>query len=350
MKAVKSLAVVLVLLLGLVWMNCEVEIPLPLQSSSEQDANLSKVSGNMSRVMTIQDRHTNDLLTIKNVIGTATTKLPDGRLAIKILAREMNFDRPIPEVLDGVPVIVEQVGEVKAQLAEGVYIDRYRPVACGVSGGNYNFYRSNQLGWVCDGGTIGCVVKKGGKKYFLSNNHIFAHANREKIGSGIVQPATLDNECSQSEQDIVAKLTDFNQILWGPLRNINEIDAAIAEILPGVDFTCAMICGYTPKSTVAEATLGLEVKKCGRTTGLTYGEVTGVNVTIVVNYMPDGYARFDNQIQFTKLTDSGDSGSLTVTKTGNKPVALQFAGGSTASFGNPIQSVLNYFGVTVCSN
>jgi len=332
-----------------IWIGCEMgrrDLTGP-READQKDFRHSNVTFSIDQVMEIQNRHTDQLLTVANVVGTATTILPDGNYAVKILVKNEDAAAKIPELTENVPVVVEVVGEV---IAHDVYTGRYRPVPNGVSGGCYEYYRENQLGYVYDGGTIGCIVEKGGTKYFLSCNHVFAHANREKIGTPIVQPGLIDVGGLQNPDDIVGYLSDFNQIKWRPLRNSNVIDAAIAEIAPGVDYTCDMICGYTPDTVPATAVLGMTVKKCGRTTGYTEGEVVGINVTIVVNYMPDGYARFDNQIQFTKIASSGDSGSLVVTQDGNHPVGLEFAGSDVASFANPIQEILDYFGVSICGN
>ncbi len=305
------------------------------------------VSQNLDKVKEVQKRQTNGLLKIDNVIGTGVTAFPEGGYAIKIMTQKAGMENSLPKVLEGVPIIVANIGKVNAH---DVFTERYRPVECGVSGGSYNYYRSNQHGYIYDGGTIGCVVQKAGKKYFLSNNHVFAHANREPIGAPVVQPGLIDVGGVQNPEDIVANLSAFNRILFGALRNTNVIDAAIAEIQPGIEFNCAMISGYTPSTVVATAEIGMPVKKTGRTTGLTFGEVTDVNVTIVVNYGLDGKARFDNQIGFTDIADSGDSGSLVVTESGNQPLGLEFAGSDVASFGNPIQAVLDYFGVQICGD
>ena len=319
----------------------------PAQQESLDDLsaiNLS-VSQDINKVKEVQKRQTDGLLKIDNVIGTGITAFPDGGYAIKVMTQKAGLENSLPKVLEGVPVIVANIGKVSAH---DVFIDRYRPVECGVSGGSFNYYRSNQRGYVYDGGTIGCVVQKSGKKYFLSNNHVFAHANREQIGAPVVQPGLIDVGGVQKTEDIVANLSAFNTILFGALRNTNVIDAAIAEIKPGIEFDCAMISGYTASTVVATAEIGMAVKKTGRTTGLTFGEVTDVNVTIVVNYGLDGKARFDNQIGFTDIAGPGDSGSLIVTESGNQPLGLEFAGSDVASFGNPIQEVLDYFGVQIC--
>ncbi|NOY59991.1 MAG: hypothetical protein GXO75_13830 [Calditrichaeota bacterium] len=59
-------------------------------------------------------------------------------------------------------------------------------------------------------------------------------------------------------------------------------------------------------------------------------------------------AVFEYQIGFTDIAGGGDSGSSIVTKNGNDPPALEFAGSDVASFGNPIQAVADYFGVDFC--
>jgi len=265
--------------------------PAQQESLDDLPAINFSVSHNLDKVKEVQKRQTNALLRIDNVIGTGITAFPDGGYAIKIMTQKAGLENSLPKVLEGVPVVIANIGKVNVH---DVFIERYRPVECGVSGGSYNYYRSNQRGYVYDGGTIGCVVQKGGKKYFLSNSHVFAHANREQIGAPVVQPGLIDVGGVQKPEDIVANLSAFNRILFGALRNTNVIDAAIAEIQPGIEFDCAMISGYTPSTVVANSEIGMAVKKTGRTTGLTFGEVTDVKMTIVVNYGLDGKARFDN--------------------------------------------------------
>jgi hypothetical protein len=239
---------------------------------------------------------------------------------------------------------VEAVGEIKALS----YTGRYRPVQEGVSGGNINDRRKVGPYVSCSGGTIGCVVQKNGNSYFLSNNHVFARENKAAIGEDIVQPGLIEVNCSQISNDVVADLSEFKSITFKRNAN-NKIDAAIAMIRPGIDFSCGMICGYTPSATPVTAALNMAVKKCGRTTEYTTGTVNGLNVTVLISYSK-GTARFIGQVQFTDMSDSGDSGSLIVTQSGNNPVALLFAGSSTTTIGNPIQDVLSNFGVTVCGN
>lgn len=106
--------------------------------------------------------------------------------------------------------------------------------------------------------------------------------------------------------------------------------------------------GYgTPNSETTSAELNLEVKKYGRTTGLTQGKVTGVNGAFRVHYS-SGFAIFVGQIviegiEGAEFSAGGDSGSLTVTQSENKPVGLLFAGGGGQTIANPIDAVLIAF-------
>ena len=96
------------------------------------------------------------------------------------------------------------------------------------------------------------------------------------------------------------------------------------------------------------------MKKYGRTTSLTNGSVAEINVMLDVCvevwiYWCQKWARYVDQVAITPGTFSagGDSGSLIVSQTGNRPVALLFAAGSGRTFGSPIGRILDRFDVTI---
>src|SRR6185437_14813174 len=96
--------------------------------------------------------------------------------------------------------------------------------------------------------------------------------------------------------------------------------------------------------------LGVNVRKYGRTTKLTQGQITGVNATIDVCYdlFCFNMGRFFDQIAVccAGFSDGGDSGSLIVSADANKnPIALLFAGDGTLTYGNRIDLVLDRFHV-----
>jgi len=60
--------------------------------------------------------------------------------------------------------------------------DRWRPAPGGVSIGHQQV----------SAGTLGCLVKRDGQVYILSNNHVLADSNNASIGSNILQPGNSD--------------------------------------------------------------------------------------------------------------------------------------------------------------
>ena len=87
------------------------------------------------------------------------------------------------------------------------------------------------------------------------------------------------------------------------------------------------------------ASLGMKVRKHGRTTDYTEGTVVVIGATISVNYGENGVAQFENQIILTPMSAGGDSGSLIVTLEGQLAVALLFAGSDQVTISNPIDEV-----------
>jgi hypothetical protein len=305
----------------------------------------------LEEVMAIQDRHTPTLMAIEGVVGTGTTvlpDLPDGGLAIRIYTETQGVMRVLPESVDGVPVDFKVVGVIRAF----AFTDKVRPVTAGISAGDHDAGNTGPTG------THGSVVTDGSKFFTLSNNHVYADENTENIGNELVQPGDADLPADQDPSEFVfARLSDFNVIRFNveSFINPNVIDAAIGEL--EVDFTCATECGYTPGTTPVPAALNLKVKKCGRTTMQTQGQVAAINVTVDVLY-EHGLARFVDQIEIEPagFAAGGDSGSLVVSDTanangsagGNNPVGLLFAGSDVSTIANPIEQVLDFFNVTFC--
>jgi hypothetical protein len=136
----------------------------------------------------------------------------------------------------------------------------------------------------------------------------------------------------------------------------NIVDAAIARVRVGttdfiVDPTGFIVDIGTPSRETVDPGLGMAVKKSGRTTGLTTGTITAVHATIDVTYGSGKTARFVNQIVVGpgNFIAGGDSGSLMVEDIDTNPraVGLLFAGSSNTAIANPIDDVLNAFGVSM---
>ena len=217
-----------------------------------------------------------------------------------------------------------------------------RPVPIGVSIGNEN---------ECAAGTLGARVLKGGNVYILSNNHVLARQNEASVGERILQPGRYDTspQCSIPANSSIGTLSSFVRINFS---GSNTVDAAIASTTTSLVGSATFTGGYgVPSSTTKDATLGMLVQKCGRTTSCTHGSVASIDASVRVQY-ESGVANFVNQVVITgkrgAFSKAGDSGSLIVTDDANaNPVALLFAGGQTSTIGNPIDAVLSSLGVTI---
>ncbi|UCE62129.1 MAG: hypothetical protein JSU63_10545 [Phycisphaerales bacterium] len=233
-----------------------------------------------------------------------------------------------------------------------------RPVPMGITGGNIEDWRTQGPFVYCCGGTLGGLVENaGGTIFILSNNHVLARVNQAAIGEDIVQPSILDDCFNPDPANAVADLSDFVALDFG--GGTNYVDAAIAEIRAGaVDTSGTVLEIGTLGSDTLAAYVGLNVKKSGRTTGLTFGAVDSVDVSVNVGYTSEcglrradliGY--FENQFIVTPGTfsDGGDSGSVIVEDTGSNPraVGLLFAGSSSYTIANPIDNVLSALNVAM---
>ncbi len=250
------------------------------------------------------------------------------------------------------------------------------PMLLGSSGGNNNDYDEKGSTVVdCCSGTLGALVQDStGRQYLLSNNHVLARSDHAQVGDLIVQPGLIDNNCTPNGDGPgtlpVAALT-----AWLPLRSAQtNVDAAIAQVASHtVDPTGGILelGARQPDGSLAaappgvsstqgkgeNATLQLRVAKSGRTTGLTCGKVTALDLDVSVDYYRDCAETkpyitktFTNQIAVSgdRFSDAGDSGAVLVDSYNAEPIGLFFAGGIDAAgvshgIANPASDVLNAF-------
>ena len=278
------------------------------------------------------------LLDTPGVVGTGVGLNAAGKPVIRIYTERPDV-AGIPAALDGVGVERVTTGILGIRAPT----DRFpRPVPIGVSSGHLNTAT----------GTLGARVTDGTNVFALSNNHVYAASNNASIGDGIIQPGNVDG--GSDPADRIGTLHAFQSINFTD-GTTNTIDAAIALTSVGNVGTSTPPEGYgTPSTVPATAFVGQAVQKFGRTTGFQLGTVAEINVSVDVCYVfffgtcfED--ARFVNQVAVTPdaFSAGGDSGSLIVTQDGNRPVALLFAGGEGRTIGNPIDLVLQRFGVTI---
>ena len=310
-----------------------------------------------------QERHTDDLLAIQGVNGTAVGHGAQGKPVVFVLTERAGVTG-IPNKLDGVTVVTHVVGKIVALHHNPGHdggggggddppppeestdpTSRFnRPVPIGVSTGHP----------AITAGTIGARVKdNSGNVYALSNNHVYADENQASIGNAVIQPGSFDG--GSSPGDDIGTLSDFEPIIFGGADN--TIDAAITLSSLANLGNATLSDGYgRPKSTTRQAFINQKVKKYGRTTGEMNGQVIAINAIVNVGYS-NGVARFVNQIIISPgpFSAGGDSGSLIVDDSkgrwgaaeNRKPVGLLFAGSPSITVANPIDLVLARFVVTI---
>src|SRR3984957_17697063 len=227
------------------------------------------------------------------------------------------------------------------------------PIELGTSGGNAD----DKSGRFCCGGTLGSLLVRNGSFYILSNNHVLARTDQAAPGEPISQPGIIDTNCSTAGTNTVANLTSFVNLQAAG----TNVDAAIALIVPGaVDLTGNILSlgstatGNTPNAGPPHqgrgilASIGEQVAKSGRTSGLSCSTVSATNLSPSVTYQTqcNGGTSFSvtyrNQVAVSGggFSAGGDSGSLIVDQGTADPVALLYGGSDTDSVGNPVGDVL----------
>jgi S1-C subfamily serine protease len=214
-------------------------------------------------------------------------------------------------------------------------------------------------------GTLGCLTSEG---YILSNNHVLANSNNAQPGDHILQPGPHDG--GTVESDLIATLHNFIPVEFGcpvldkivgggnrvarligsryRLKGINNaenlVDAALANPMSS-DLVTPEILGIGEPVGTAEAELGMDVVKSGRTTEVTAGVVTQIGVTANVMY-GNQMAIFVDQVMAGPMCAGGDSGSV-VLDLDHRVVGLLFAGSEQTTLFNRIQNVTDLLGVTI---
>lgn len=194
-------------------------------------------------------------------------------------------------------------------------------------------------------GTLSFMAKhnKTNRTVLVSNSHVFAHSGSAKVGDGITQPGRIDGTAEP-----VAALLDFV-----PLKpdGSNFVDAAMAVADPAVDLQPGSIPGIgTFTFTGGDVLPNMSVTKVGRTSGLTRGVITAVEVDHVLVDTEIGTMTFDGQIEMKgtehAFSQPGDSGSLVVTDQ-KQGIGIVFCGNEFANNGlgityaNPLPKVMD---------
>lgn len=297
----------------------------------------------------------------KTVKGKGT-----GELSIVVYVKKkkakasLEKDEMIPDKIDGIPTDVQEE-EIELQsnfvaleeIEPLIDTTKYTPLKGGISmgpcrsvyleppdvpsAGNYIFT-----------GTFGAVVKDRttGARMALTNFHVACVDDSWSVGDVMAQPSRVDGGSCPSDR--------FGTLTRATLSE--NVDGAVVALDSGVASDCSIEEIGGVKGTIG-ATVGMAVRKRGRTTELTYGTVNSTDVTVSIDYGDGlGVRTLKKQIRVVpdttknaRFSDKGDSGSVVVDGN-NKVLGLLFAGttSGSATFLNPIQKALDELDVDLC--
>lgn len=257
------------------------------------------------------------------------------------IAQKFSISDIVPDEIDGIPTDVIEVGKLVKQ----GFSQRVRPLRPGFSVGH---------GDISCGTIGGFFLDADGEPVILSNNHVLANENKAKIGDLIYQPGpydTTDNLSFRGWEDpvidlpYVATLKKFMKLE----SDGNLHDSAIAKIHPKIVSNGLVDALYPtinrPCSGFGTFGAGMQVQKCGRTSGYTTGRVIGLNASFTINF-DFGPAKFINCAVLSNMSKGGDSGSI-IYDMNMRAVGLLFAGSPKVTLANPIQTVAEYYGLKV---
>jgi hypothetical protein len=304
------------------------------------------------------------------IVGGERTEIPCVIVFVrqKVSAQSLSAEQMVPAQVEGVATDVIESGPIYAQQSN---TDKFRPAPGGVSIGHHQI----------TAGTLGVVVRDSstGERLILSNNHVLANTNDASPGDPIIQPGAADGGTVQDDQ--IGTLLRFQPIFFDqtpappgcnlavtyaalgnfiaralgsehrvnayqPQQESNLVDAAVARPLNDRDVMDEILEIGAVSGTV-EAVPGMPVRKSGRTTALTNGEVLSVATTVTVGYGAGKSAVFEDQLVAGAMSQPGDSGSLVLDAGSQRAVGLLFAGSDQTTIFSPIDTVQDLLGVTV---
>lgn len=333
----------------------------------------------MDDVKAAKQQHQRELLEKPNVVGVGVgykivggerTEIPCVIVFVrrKVAAESLAAEQLIPEQVEGVATDVVESGTIYAHQNT----EKLRPAPGGVSIGHFRI----------TAGTLGVIARdrNNGERLILSNNHVLANSNDANAGDPIIQPGSADGGTVADDQigtlvrfqpisfegtseppgcGLAVSYAAFGNFLARTLgadhrvnayrpqqETTNLVDAAVARPLDDRDVLDEILEVGAISGTV-EALPGMPVRKSGRTTALTTGEIIAIDTTVTVNYGAGRNAVFEQQLVAGAMSQPGDSGSLVVEAGSQRAVGLLFAGSDQTTIFSPISFVEDILNITV---
>jgi hypothetical protein len=283
----------------------------------------------------------------KGFVGIAHSET-DG--VITVFIEDEQAKQRVPRSFNGYTVRTEVTGKIQllsTQVAEplaGVSSERRGEVSPLVGGVSLSAW----LPGVYYSGTLGMVTYN---NKILTNAHVIALEpdtdNFLDLGTAIIQPGSGDGGRWGAK---VGELEAYIPIDFEPGAE-NYADAAIGSIDSGIDVSYGEQFGEGGNYWIegwTEVSSGDTLRKSGRTTGVTTGQVNSTGVTVWVEY-GDQTVKFLDQIQVDQknwsFAGAGDSGSAV--DMDGEFVGLIFAGVKDKVFINKAEHIIDGLGIDV---
>jgi len=269
--------------------------------------------------------------------------------------------KSVPGEILGVPLRTHKMGPVSV-----------RPEMAAASTNRGHVYEHN--GRICCGsscaptsencaGTLGALVHRligDDYLYLLSNNHVLAGCNHVPHSQPILAPSNMDGRPDIRAPEEVGRHQMISPLASGDPDFVTpcEVDLALARATNPSGISSWQgddLQGYDTPVIVKEPESMMPVKKFGRTTNITFGEVESrITARTPIPYTSKhfkGVVWFQNVWTVRSASNDpfalgGDSGSLVVTADGSQAVGVLFAASQTGEYGwiVPMPAVVAAFG------
>jgi hypothetical protein len=284
----------------------------------------------------------------------------DPKVYVYLTRGSLRQIKSFPEEISEIPIVAQRMGaiSVNPETASSTtnrarLFERNGRVCCGSSCAPTSENCS---------GTLGALVTKEGSPqlYLLSNNHVFGGCNHVPQNQPILSPSSNDSRPDIRAPIEIGRHAEIHELRSGDPGFVNPCEADLA-LARATDATALSSWqgeapfGYDTPTRSQSPISRMEVKKVGRTTGLTHGIIQARIPTPAP--LPYTARHFKSVVWFqnvwtvrsadvSEFALAGDSGSLVVAEDGSCAVGLLFAASRSGEYGwiIPMPCVTDAFG------
>lgn len=297
----------------------------------------------------------------KKIAGTDTGKLAiEVHVTKKMPLKDLKAEDVIPKSCEG--LVTDVIGDTEEIRALRRSPDR--PMFGGSSVGHPEVTAGTGTPMWFPGNPIDLFI--------YSNNHVIANCNDCHIGDQTWKPGRIDGgnssltighlwrwvplhftdeestcQIAQAYRWVgrnIAELLGSNDTIHIRSNKVNRVDAAVSKALDQKDLSPEILGIGIPNGFNYNISEGQKVKKSGRTSEVTEGEVTALRCAANVDYGNGRTGMFENQIITTAIAEPGDSGSVVLDKD-KQIVGALFAGSSQMTLVNHIKDIIEELGL-----